>query len=279
MITQTHMAAQDMTIDFEAIKQRQQQTWGSGDYDRIAVHIMITSELLCEAVDLHPWHEVLDVACGSGNAAIAAARRFCQVTGVDYVPALLERAQARAEFEHLSVVFKEGDAEALAFPDETFDVVLSTFGSMFAPNQEKAANEMVRVCRPGGKIGLANWTPNGFIGELFRITGRHVAPPSGLKPPTLWGTEQRLRELFGDAISSINVAKRFFVFRFRSADHWIEFFRTYYGPTLKAFATLDDKGKEALANDIRALENKYNRSGDDTMIIPSEYLEVVITKR
>lgn len=278
-MNQTQMTTQVQPVDFEAIKQRQQQTWASGDYDRVAVHIMITSELLCEAVDLHPGQKVLDVACGSGNTAIAAARRFCRVTGVDYVPTLLERAHARAEFEHLDATFKEGDAEALAFPDASFDVVLSTFGSMFTPNQEKTASEMVRVCRPGGKIGLASWTPSGYIGELFRITGRHVPPPPGLKPPALWGTEERLHELFGDAASSIDVAKRFFVFRFLSADHWIQFFRTYYGPTLKAFAALDDAGKEALANDIRALESKYNRSGDGTMLIPSEYLEVVITRR
>jgi ubiquinone/menaquinone biosynthesis C-methylase UbiE len=278
-MNQTQMTTQDQTINFEAIKQHQQQTWASGDYDRVAVHIMITSELLCETIDLHPGQKVLDVACGSGNTAIAAARHFCRVTGVDYVPTLLERAHARAEFEHLDVVFKEGDAEALDFPDASFDVVLSTFGSMFTPNQENTASEMVRVCRPGGKIGLASWTPNGYIGELFRITGRHVPPPPGLKPPALWGTEERLHELFGDAASSIIVAKRFFVFRFLSADHWIDFFRTYYGPTLKAFAALDDAGKEALANDIRALENKYNRSGDGTMLIPSEYLEAVITRR
>jgi SAM-dependent methyltransferase len=279
MMNQTQVTTQAQAVDFEAIKQRQQQTWGSGDYDRVAVHITITSELLCEAVDLHAGQEVLDVACGSGNTAIAAARRFCRVTGVDYVPSLLERARARAEFERLDIAFKEGDAEALAFPDASFDAVLSTFGTMFTPNQEKTASEMARVCRPGGKIGLATWTPTGYIGELFRITGRYVPPPPGVKPPVLWGTEERLHELFGDAAASINVTRRLFVFRFLSADHWIEFFRTYYGPTLKAFAALDDAGKEALANDIRALENRYNRSGDGTMLIPSEYLEVVITRR
>ena len=240
---------------------------------------MITSELLCEAVDLHPGQEVLDVACGSGNTAIAAARRFCRVTGIDYVPTLLERARARAEFEHLDVALKEGDAEALAFPDASFDVVLSTFGSMFTPNQEQTAHEMVRVCRPGGKIGLASWTPSGFIGELFRVTGRHVPPPPRPQAAHLMGHRRGDTRAIGDAVSSIEVGKRHFVFRFLSADHWIDYFRTYYGPTLKAFAALDDAGKEALANDIRALENRYNRSGDDTMLIPSEYLEVVMTRR
>jgi SAM-dependent methyltransferase len=279
MTNQTQVTAQAQQVDFAAIKQRQRQTWGSGDYDKVAVHIVITSELLCEAVDLHAGQEVLDVACGSGNTAIAAARRFCRVTGVDYVPSLLERARARAEFERLDITFKEGDAEALAFPDASFDAVLSTFGTMFTPNQKKTASEMARVCRHGGKIGLATWTPTGYIGELFRITGRYIPSPPGVKPPVLWGTEERLHELFGAAAASINVTRRFFVFRFLSADHWIEFFRTNYGPTLKAFAALDDAGKEALDNDIRALEERYNRSSDGTMLIPSEYLEVVITMR
>src|SRR5215212_9036650 len=279
MVANTQIATKAPAPDFGVIKQRQQQTWGSGDFDRVAVHIMMTAELLCEAVDVHPGQEVLDVACGSGNAAIAAARRFCLVTGVDYVPTLLERARDRAAFERLDATFVEGDAEAIPFPDRSFDVVLSTFGSMFAPDQEKAASELIRVCRPGGKIGMANWTPNGFIGDLFRTTGRYAPPPPGLKPPALWGTEERLQELFGDAASSMQAERRNFVFRFLSADHWVQFFRTYYGPTLRAFASLDDAGQEALANDLRALANKYSRSGDGTVLIPSEYLEVVITRR
>ena len=221
---------------------------------------------------------MLDVACGSGNTAISAARRFCKVTGTDYVPSLLERARSRAAFEQLEATFIDGDAEFLPVPDESFDAVLSTFGSMFAPNQEQAASELLRVCRPGGKIGMVNWSPDGFIGDMFRTTSRHVPPPAGIKPPVLWGTEDRLNELFGHAASSIQVQERFFVFRFLSADHWIDFFRTYYGPTLKAFAALDEAGKEALTNDLRDLANKYNRSGDKTMVVPSKYLEVVITK-
>ncbi|MEO8286013.1 MAG: class I SAM-dependent methyltransferase [Chloroflexota bacterium] len=279
MITNTQTTATQVpTIDFSAIKQRQQQTWNSGDFDRIATLIMITSELLCEAVDLHPGQAVLDVATGSGNTAISAARRFCRVTGIDYVPALLERARAKAAFEQLNITFTEGDAEAIPVPDGSFDAVLSTFGCMFAPNQEKAASELLRACKPGGKIGMANWTPTGFVGGIFRVTSRLVAPPAGIRPPVQWGTAARLQELFGDAASSIEIEPRMFVFRFLSADHFVDYFRTYYGPTLKAFAALDDAGKEALANDLRELAHSFNRSGDDTMIIPAEYLEVVITK-
>src|SRR6476646_6190763 len=199
MIVESTTIEQIATPDFGAIKQRQQQTWNSGDFDRIAVQIMITGELLCEAIDIHPGQSVLDVACGSGNAAISAARRYGKVTGVDYVPALLERARERAAFEQLEATFVEGDAENIPISDGSFDVVLSTVGSMFAPNQEKAASELVRVCRPGGKIGLVNWTPTGFIGEMFRIILRLLPPPAGIKPPPMWGTEERLRELFGDA--------------------------------------------------------------------------------
>lgn len=270
---------QSQTPDLTAIKGRQQQTWASGDFDRVAATITIVGELLCEAVDVHPGQKVLDVATGSGNTAIAAARRFCDSTGVDYVPALLERGRARAATERLEINFTEGDAEDIPLPDASFDVVLTTFGSMFAPNQEKAASELLRVCNSGGKIGMANWTPDGFIGQLFRVNGRHVPPPAGVKPPTLWGTEERLRELFGDRVSSLTVNRRHFVFRYLSADHWIEFWRDYYGPTLKAFAALDEAGKAALAQDMRELVGRFNRSGNETMIVPSEYLEVVAVKR
>lgn len=279
MIVDTWVAERTPAPDFGAIKQRQRQTWGSGDFDMLAIRITITGELLCEAMDLRPGQAVLDVACGSGNAAIAAARRFCRVTGMDYVPALLERGRARAAFERLPITFVEGDAEALPAADESFDAVLSTFGSMFAPNQEKAASELLRVCRPGGKIGMTNWTPGGFIGDLFRTTSRYAPPPPGLKPPGLWGTAGRLRELFGDTVAAIQVERRYFVFRFLSPDHFVEYFRTYFGPTLKAFAALDDAGRQALTNDMKALAIKHNRSGDDTMVLPSEYLEVVLTKR
>ena len=265
--------------DLVAVKGRQQIAWSTGDYAVVGATLAITSELLCEAVDLRANQRVLDVATGSGNAAIAAARRWCDVTGTDYVPSLLERARERATTEHLAVTFQEGDAEAIAFPDASFDVVLSTFGVMFAPNQEKAAHELLRVCKPGGKIGLVNWTPDGYIGQMFRVIGKYVPPAAGLKSPTLWGTEARLRELFGDGITSLQITKRNFVFRYRSAAHWLEVFRTYYGPMQKAFAALDTTKQAEMARDLTDLLLKFNHSGDATLAAPSEYLEIVASKR
>jgi SAM-dependent methyltransferase len=261
--------------DLAAIKQRQQQTWATGDYAVVGSTLVVMAELLCEAVDLHAGQQVLDVATGNGNAALAAARRFSEVTGIDYVPALLARGRERAAAERLPVAFAEGDAEDIPFPDASFDVVLSTLGSMFAPDQDKAAAELLRVCRPGGKVGLANWTPDGFIGQMFKVTGRYVPPPPGLRPPALWGTEDRLRELFGDGIASMRAERRSFVFRYRSFDHWLEVFRTYYGPVSKAFEALDAERQEAYTADLRALVARFNRSGDGTMAVPSDYLEVV----
>jgi ubiquinone/menaquinone biosynthesis C-methylase UbiE len=265
--------------DFQAIKARQQTTWASGDYAMVGGTLVLVAETLCEAVDLRSGQKVLDVATGSGNTALAAARRFCDVTGVDYVPALLERARERAAAERLSVDFREGDAEALPFEDAAFDVVLSTLGAMFAPNQERAAAELTRVCRPGGTIGMANWTPEGFIGQLFTLTGAYVPPPAGLKGPVLWGTEDRVRELFADRVISLETARRTFTFRYGSAEHWLEFFRSYYGPTRKAFEVLDDARREAYARDILGLIARFNRSGDETMVVPSEYLEIVAVRR
>ncbi len=264
-----------MATDLSAIKSRQQQTWASGDYAVVGSTLVILGELLCEAVDLRAGQKVLDVATGSGNAALSAARRFCEVTGVDYVPALLERGRELATAERLEVTFVEGDAEDIPFPDASFDVVLSILGSMFAPDQEKAARELLRVCRPGGKIGMVNWTPDGFIGQMFRVTSRYAPPPPGLKPPVLWGTEERLRELFGEGVTSVRAERRGFVFRYRSFDHWLEVFRGYYGPMLKAFQSLDSSQQEAYAADLRSLVAQFNRSGDETMVVPSEYLEIV----
>jgi SAM-dependent methyltransferase len=229
-------------------------------------------------VDLRAGERVLDVATGSGNAAIAAARRFCDVSGVDYVPALLDRARERAAAEHYAIEFREGDSEAIPYPDASFDVVLSTLGAMFAPDQEQAARELLRVCRPGGRIGLVNWTPEGFIGEMFKVTGRHVPPPAVLKPPVLWGTEARLRELFGDGIASLTLTRRAFMFRYRSTDHWLAFFRAYYGPTLKAFEALDAAGQERLAADLLELAARHNVATDGTLAMPSEYAEVVAVR-
>jgi SAM-dependent methyltransferase len=273
------MQTQTTTPDLEAIKARQQKTWSSGNYARIGNTLVIMGERLCEAVNLNAGQSVLDVATGSGNTALSAARRFANVTGTDYVPSLLEQARARAHAEGLEVRFQQGDAENLMFPDTSFDVVLSTVGVMFAPNQEKTAAELLRVTRPGGKIGLVNWTPEGFIGQLFRATGQHVPPPAGLKSPLLWGTEARLRELFGDQVRSLETTRRHFVFRYPSAQHFVAFFRTFYGPTLKAFEALDATGQEALAATLEALANRLNSTDDGTLAIESEYLEAVAVRR
>ena len=265
--------------DFAAIKQRQQATWASGDYHMIGTQIQIVSELLIEALDVHSTERVLDVATGSGNAALAAARRGCDVIGIDYVPSLIDRAQRRADAEGLVIEFVVGDAEALPFDDAGFDVVSSVFGVMFAPNQERTAEELARVARPGGRIGLVAHTPDGFIGNLFKVIAKHVAPPPGLQSPIKWGTEDRLRELFGAAIADLKVEKRFYVFRDRSPQHFIEYWRQFYGPTLKAFETVGDTGRASLEADLLELIARFNRAEDGTMVVPSEYLEAVIVKR
>jgi SAM-dependent methyltransferase len=265
--------------DLAALKRRQQAAWSSGDYAIIGTTLQIVGEDLCEALDLRAGRKVLDVAAGNGNASLAAARRWCDVTATDYVPALLERARQRAAADHLSIAFREADAEALPFDDGCFDVVVSTFGVMFTPNQEAAASELARVCRPGGKIGLANWTPDGFIGQLFKTIGRYVPPAAGVKPPSLWGTGERLNELFGPIARTIHADAREFVFRYRSPQHWLDVFRTFYGPVLKAFAALDDNAQASMRDDLLALIARFNRADDGTMVVPGTYLEVVVVKR
>jgi ubiquinone/menaquinone biosynthesis C-methylase UbiE len=266
-------------VDFDAIKARQRATWSSGDYGVIGTTLQIVGESLCEAVDLRAGSKVLDVAAGNGNCSLAAARRWCDVTSTDYVPALLESGQRRADADRLPIHFQEGDAEALPFPDAAFDVVLSSFGVMFAPNHAAAARELLRVCRPGGRIGLANWTPRGFIGQLFSVMGRHVPPPAGLTPPSRWGTKDYLEQLFGRSSAEIHVTPREFAFRYRSPEHWVDVFRTWYGPVHKAFAGLSPEERDALERDILDLIGKANVSGDSTMVVPSEYAEVTIVKR
>jgi ubiquinone/menaquinone biosynthesis C-methylase UbiE len=267
------------TVDFNTVKARQQGAWASGDYAIIGTTLQIVGETLCEAVDLRPGQKVLDVAAGNGNASLAAARRWCDVTSTDYVPALLERGRARAAAEGLSIEFREADAEALPFADKAFDAVLSTFGVMFTANQERAAAELIRVCRPGGKIGLANWTPESFVGQMFKILGKHLPPPAGLRPPSLWGTRDRIAELFGPHAASITAEPRHFVFRYRSAEHWLQVFKDYYGPTLKAYAALDPASQSVLTRELLALVDRFNRYSSGTMLVPSEYLEVVVTRR
>jgi ubiquinone/menaquinone biosynthesis C-methylase UbiE len=262
--------------DLEAVKQRQQAAWASGDFAVIGTTLQIVGETLAEAADVRANERVLDIAAGNGNATLAAARRFAQVTSTDYVPALLEKGRARAGAEGLTVAFRVADAEDLPFPDGSFDVALSTFGVMFAPDHARAAREMWRVVRGGGRIGMANWTPEGFIGQLFKVIGKFLPPPAGLQSPALWGTEEHLNELFGGAL--MKITRQVFNFRYASAAHWLQVFRDYYGPTNKAFAALDPAGQQALERDIAELLERFNIAGPASLVVPSEYLEVVISK-
>ncbi|HET7226574.1 MAG TPA: class I SAM-dependent methyltransferase [Candidatus Eisenbacteria bacterium] len=262
----------------DAIKSRQQATWSSADYGRIGIRLQIVGESLCEAVDLRATDAVIDVAAGNGNASLAAARRFADVTSTDYVAELLDQGLRRAEAEGLAIVTRVADAERLPFGDGAFDVALSTFGVMFAPNQPRAASELLRVVKPGGRIGLANWTPDGFVGELFRVIGRFVPPPPGIAPPVAWGMETRLVELFGPHASDIRTERKAYVFRYVSAAHWIDEFRRFYGPVHKAFEALDAAGQQQLQRALQELLDKHNRGGADALLVPSEYLEIVIRR-
>jgi ubiquinone/menaquinone biosynthesis C-methylase UbiE len=267
------------TPDFAAIKVRQQATWASGDFAVIGVTIQMVGESLVEAVNLQAGERVLDVAAGNGNATLAAARHFADVTSTDYVPALLDKGRARAQAEGLAVQFQVADVEALPFDDRSFDVVLSTYGVMFAPDHQQSSREMLRVLRSGGRIGMANWTPEGFIGRLFKLIGAHVAPPAGVKSPALWGTEPHLVELFGAQAADIQCERRIFNFRYKSAAHWLQIFRDFYGPMHKAFASLQGAAQQALERDIIKLLQEMNTAGAKSLVVPAEYLEVVVTKR
>ena len=265
--------------DLGALKTKQRAAWSSGDYAIVGSTLQIVGEALCETLDLKAGSKVLDVAAGNGMASLAAARRWCDVISTDYVPDLLERGKARAAADGWNIKFMEADAEDLPFQADQFDVVLSTFGVMFTPNQDQAAAELLRVCKPKGKIGLANWTPDGFIGQVFKTLGKYLPPPAGIRSPAMWGTRTRLSEMFDAGASSVTAQSRIFNFRYRSADHFLDVFRTYYGPVLKAFAALSPAKQEELQDDLHALIVRMNRSGDRTMVVSSEYLEVVITKR
>jgi ubiquinone/menaquinone biosynthesis C-methylase UbiE len=264
--------------DYEAIKTRQQATWASGDFGRIGVQLQIVGESLAEAADVRAGERVLDVAAGNGNASLAAARRYGEVTSTDYVPELLEQGRRRAEAEGLPMTIRVADAERLPFEAGAFDVALSTFGVMFAPDQARAAAELLRVVRPGGRIGLASWTPEGFIGEMFRLIGRFVPPPAGLTSPAAWGSETRLVELFGPRAANLHTERKHYMFRFRSAEHFIDVFRTYYGPVHKAFAALDPARQQVLHDEMAVLLGRFDRGRGDTLVVDGEYLEAVITK-
>ena len=281
MTTQTPVSSAQPTaagapVDLAAIKTRQQAMWASGDFAVIGTTLQLVGEQLCEAMDLIPGQRVLDVACGNGHASLAAARRYGEVTGLDYVPSLLERARERAKAERAEIRFVEGDAEAMPFEDRSFDAVLSTFGVMFAPDHERAARELTRVCVPGGKIGLASWTPEGMIGEMLKVVGRHVPPPKGLKPTVLWGTASHLTELFGNRATIVQAERRNCVFRYLSPAHFVDIFRRFYGPTYKAFEALPPEGQRALERDLLDMLAHHNRGGDKALIAPAEYLEVVL---
>jgi SAM-dependent methyltransferase len=264
--------------DYAAIKAKQNAAWASGDYAKIGTTLQIVGENLAEAMDLPPGAAVLDVAAGNGNATLAFARRWCNVTSTDYVDTLLARSRARAEAEALDVTYQIADAEQLPFDDGAFDAVVSTFGVMFTPNQSVAASELLRVCRPGGRIGMANWTPDGFIGQVFKTLGKHIAPPPGVNSPAMWGTKAWIEQHFGSAARDIVIQDKAFVFRYRSADHFLDFFRTFYGPVHKAFLTLDQAGQAKLADDLRATIARFDTAKDGAMRVPSDYAEIVITK-
>jgi len=268
----------DPAPSLAAIKTKQQATWASGDFAVIGTTLQIVGETLVEAVDVGAGERVLDIAAGNGNATLAAAHRFAHVTSTDYVPDLLDKGAARARAEGLDVSFRVADAEALPYADSTFDVALSTFGIMFTPDHRKAASEALRVVRSGGRIGMANWTPEGFIGQLFKIIGKHLPPPAGPASPALWGTEPHIVQLFGPEAADIRCERRIFKFRYESAAHWIQIFRDFYGPTLKAFAALPPAGQKQLDADITELLNRLNIGGRRSLVVPGEYLETVVVK-
>ena len=263
------------STDVKGVTERQRETWATGDFNEIARQNVVMAEALCEAVDPHPGQRVLDVACGSGTAALVAERRYCEVTGIDYVPGLIERAKARAQANGQSIDFRVGDAQNLPFPDDSFDVVLSVYGVQFAPDQEQAANELLRVCKPGGKIGLAGPIPEGWSGDWFAAHAQYVPPPPGVQSPLRWGTEEGLEELLGSGVRSIDSERRTALQYYLSLDHAVEVFSTYFGPTIGALETIDSDAQESFLNDLRAVFNRYNRATDGTAIVENRYLQTI----
>lgn len=272
------MTQENPTPNYSAIKAKQQQVWGSGDYSQVGSTIQITGEELCESMDLHSGQSVLDVAAGNGNATMAAARRFCEVTSTDYVESLLNQSKHRAQANSFSINYQQADAEDLPFDDESFDNVMSTFGVMFTPNQQQSASELMRVCKKGGKIGMANWTPDGFIGQLFKIIGQYNPPPPGVSSPANWGTQEFLQQQFGAQAANIQINEKNYSFRYKSPQHWLEVFKNYYGPTLKTFEMLEAPQAESLETEIYALLDQFNTATDGTLVVPSKYVEVIIEK-
>ena len=263
---------------FDAIKQKQKETWATGDFAIICWNKVYPGELLCEALELRAGQKLLDVATGSGNVALSAARRNCETVGIDYVPDLIERARTRAAAEGLPAQFDVGDCEQMPYPDESFDRVISVFGSIFAPDQEKAAQELIRVCRTGGRIGMANWTPDGFWGQTFGLVGKYLPPPAGVRPPPEWGTQQRLNELFGGATSLMKIKNRSALFRYRDNAHWIDVFRTWFGPIMLVLEKLGEQGSGEFLRELDDTLSRFNVSGDETLMVGADYLEVVIVK-
>jgi len=265
--------------DLSVVKARQQKTWASGDYAVVASRIVLASELLADAADLQAGWEVLDVACGNGNATLAAARSGTHALGIDYVPELLEGGRARAVAEGLDVEFRLGDTEDLPVADEYFDAVLSVFGVMFAPDHQRAANEIIRAVRPGGTVGLASWIPDGFIGQMFGVVTRHVPGPPGVASPLLWGTEEHLSDLFGALAADARSVQRTCTWRFTSPEEFVWFFRRWYGPVLKAFEVLEEDGRAGLAHDLSQLARHWDRNHGGSIAIPATYLETILTLR
>lgn len=272
------MSEATVSSDYDAIKTRQRTAWGAGDYCKIGSTVQFTGEQLAEALALRPGSRALDVAAGNGNITLALARRSVQVTSTDFVEALLERSRARAVAEGFDIDYRVADAEQLPFEDGEFDAVVSTFGVMFTPNQERSARELMRVCRSGGRIGLLNWTPTSFIGRLFEVLGRHVPPPPGVRSPARWGDEAWLQENFGAGAAGIEIDSKDFMFVSTSPEDFLATWRQYYGPITKAFVTVGDDGAAALEADILALLRELDVATDGTMRVPGEYLEVRIRK-